>query len=722
MIKKYCSFILLILVFNISFSQTTLSAGDIAITGYNNDGDDQIAFVLLTDITTGTVINFTDRGWLNTNAFRAGNTGREGTLTWTSDTDLPCGTQITIQSADDGTLAIIPNIGTLTETDDFEFRGNGDQIIVYQGLDTNPTFIYALNYNAPGWTATAGSQQESAIPTGLTDGINSIDIGGDDDNGAYNCTITNDPALILAAVSDINNWTTTDGAGDQSLTLAQCNFSCDILNPGDIVITGYNNDGDDQVAFLLLTDISAGTQINFTDRGWLDTNAFRVGDTDREGTLTWTATTAVTCGTQIVIQSDNDSTLTIIPNIGTLTETDDFEFRGNGDQIIVYQGLDSNPSFIYALNYNNPDWTVTAGSQQQSAIPTGLVNGVNSINIGGDDDNGAYNCTITNDPKLILAAVSDINNWTTTDGAGDQSLALAQCNFSCQLCLTTATWDGTSWDNITGPNNSIAAIINGDYDTIVNGGSFSACSLTINSGTLAIKGGNFIEIINNVIVNGGRITTETQGTFVQRGNGSDAGTFTSSGGNSDVIKTTAILANWFDYTYWSSPVENETTDSALFPANPSFRFWFNANNFIDEDGDGIDDDANAWTRETGSFPMTPGQGFAATHNAAIFMPNTAYDFTFNGPYNTGDITYPVVNNTANYQSFHWNLIGNPYPSAIDTNLFFATNSAVIEEVAYLWSHVRLPLGTNPGNEVLNFSQNDYITISTMSVAGNGTDI
>ncbi|MCC1485675.1 hypothetical protein J1C55_13835, partial [Winogradskyella sp. E313] len=28
----------------------------------------------------------------------------------------------------------------------------------------------------------------------------------------------------------------------------------------------------------------------------------------------------------------------------------------------------------------------------------------------------------------------------------------------------------------------------------------------------------------------------------------------------------------------------------------------------------------------------------------------------------------------------------------------------------------------PGNEVLNFSQNDYITISTMSVAGNGTDI
>ena len=79
-----------------------------------------------------------------------------------------------------------------------------------------------------------------------------------------------------------------------------------------------------------------------------------------------------------------------------------------------------------------------------------------------------------------------------------------------------------------------------------------------------------------------------------------------------------------------SPVENETTDNALFQANPNFRFWFNAANFIDSNNDNIDDDANAWTRETGSFTMLPGQGFAATHNAAFFIPNVAYDFTFDG--------------------------------------------------------------------------------------------
>ncbi|MCC1485626.1 beta strand repeat-containing protein, partial [Winogradskyella immobilis] len=335
----------------------------------------------------------------------------------------------------------------------------------------------------------------------------------------------------------------------------------------------------------------------------------------------------------------------------------------------------------------------------------------------------------SNTPDLIINDSVTVINYQFYCEVREDDSSCYSASESIKIGVIEVTWDGTNWNwsdstpQDTLPTSTSNVIIDGTYNTSINGGSFSACSLTVNSGTLTISNGNFVEVINDVIVNGGRITTETHGSFVQLGDNINAGNFILAGGNASVSKFTARLTNWFDYTYWSSPVENETTDSALFPANPSFRFWFNATNFIDEDGDGIDDDdANAWTRETGSFPMAPGQGFAATHNAINFMSDVAYNYIFNGPYNTGDITYPVVNNTANYQSFHWNLIGNPYPSAIDTNLFFATNSAVIEEVAYLWSHVRPPLGTNPGNEVLNFSQNDYITISTMSVAGNGTDI
>ncbi len=284
-------------------------------------------------------------------------------------------------------------------------------------------------------------------------------------------------------------------------------------------------------------------------------------------------------------------------------------------------------------------------------------------------------------------------------------------------CSSTVTWNGTGWSP-SAPNNSTTAVINGNYNTS-SSGSFVACSLEVNA-NLVIGNGDFIEIINDVTVNNGSISTETRGSFVQRGSGALAGSFVLSGtGASEVIKTTADLANWYSYTYWSSPVVGETTDSALSDADVDRRFWFNAGNFLDTNGDGIDDNADAWTRETGSYPMTPGQGFAATHNEIGYLGVRGYDYTFEGSYNTGDITYGVIHDVANPIE-HWNLIGNPYPSAINVDLFFSANTGVVEEALYMWSQVSPLDGSNPGNEVLNFSQNDYITINSVGEAGNGT--
>ncbi len=74
--------ILFIIFFSFSFlySQTTLSAGDIAIVGVNTDNPDEFAFVLLTDVTTGTSIRFTDDGWFSAGGFRSGEGGKNGLL------------------------------------------------------------------------------------------------------------------------------------------------------------------------------------------------------------------------------------------------------------------------------------------------------------------------------------------------------------------------------------------------------------------------------------------------------------------------------------------------------------------------------------------------------------------------------------------------------------------------------------------------------------------
>ena len=51
---------------------TVLSPGDLAIVQYNSGTTDSFTFVFARDIEAGTVVNFTDNGWLAAGGFRAG--------------------------------------------------------------------------------------------------------------------------------------------------------------------------------------------------------------------------------------------------------------------------------------------------------------------------------------------------------------------------------------------------------------------------------------------------------------------------------------------------------------------------------------------------------------------------------------------------------------------------------------------------------------------------
>ncbi|MEZ4793605.1 MAG: T9SS type A sorting domain-containing protein [Gelidibacter sp.] len=133
--------------------------------------------------------------------------------------------------------------------------------------------------------------------------------------------------------------------------------------------------------------------------------------------------------------------------------------------------------------------------------------------------------------------------------------------------------------------------------------------------------------------------------------------------------------------------------------------------------DDIDDDNNDWIEAPANMPMAPGQGFAATVFNSGMFPGTR-QITFDGPYNTGTITTPIFYNGPNGDN-DWNLIGNPYPSAISFNDLYDNNSAFIDGAAYLWSHSIIPpSNTNNGNEAQNF-RDDYAIINRFvgNVAG-----
>ena len=292
-------------------------------------------------------------------------------------------------------------------------------------------------------------------------------------------------------------------------------------------------------------------------------------------------------------------------------------------------------------------------------------------------------------------------------------------NVEGEVSRKETIWNGSIWSNGI-PDIETIAILAGNYATSTDS-DLSAWSLNIDAGqTLTVDNNTFVEVKTDVIVNG-QITVETQGAFVQI---EDSGVFTlNSGGFSTVNKTTSQLANWYDYTYWSSPVANTTVSQAF--ANSNRKYWYNAQNYLDilmetDNGntyvpghDDVDDNGDDWTSLAGTDVLVSGVGYAATQKSSGFVSGNTYDYNFDGPLNTGTITTPIYYNGDNGDS-DWNFIGNPYPCAIDVDAFFAENSSVIAGSIYLWSHASLPDTTNNGNEVYNFNSDDYAIINSGS--------
>ncbi|OEK09404.1 hypothetical protein A8C32_11845 [Flavivirga aquatica] len=705
--KKITCLIYLFLVFNFSYGQTILAAGDIAITGFKSDVSNQFSFVLLTDIVTNTTINFTDNGWLSTNSFRAG----EGTLTWTATSDLTCGTEIII--TDNSPFSV--SHGIVTDSASFVLEIDGDQILAYQGTDAMPTFIYAIDFDGGpnSWASNATSNNTSAEPLGLTNGTNAVSVQ-ERDNGKYQCYISYEVAPILAAISDNSNWLINDDPDNVTLGLL-CNYSCSppiLLSPGDLVVTGYNTDDTevDAFTFVVLTDIAEGTNIGFTDKGWdTTTGAYRFGA--GEGFLNWKVPAGgVPCGSEVIIFAASAGTgiKKYLSNYGTVTEPDEgFGFNASQDQLIAYSGSFGNPTNLYAIHYGGTGWN-DATDVITSAVPVGLTDGTNAIYYG-DFDSGVYDCSSVIGDALIAAEVADATNWSLIKNSGIQTLGT--CNYSC--CPATV-WNGSVWSPIAVPDIDTTLIIDSDYTTGVEG-DLEACSLIINAGNnLTVSNGGSVLIQNDVTV-GGELTVESQGNFIQVGSFSS---FVDNSSGGVTLTKSKSMYRELAYTYWGSPVVGEVIENTFTGVSGGRRFLFNAASFQDNlaetantgvftsGQDDIDDEGDDW--QVASGVMQAGVGYATIARKSGSYPDTQ-DFVFTGAFNTGEVSVPLVNASGGAYN-DWNFIANPYPGAIDVATFFSINSGIVGAL-YFWDQNTNENTSAPGNQSLNFSSDDYAMIN-----------
>lgn len=273
--------------------------------------------------------------------------------------------------------------------------------------------------------------------------------------------------------------------------------------------------------------------------------------------------------------------------------------------------------------------------------------------------------------------------------------------------VDTTTWNGTTWSN-NEPSLTTLTVINGLYKTVTNG-NLNSCRIIITStGNLLVAPNSFVTI-QNEIQNNGTVSIETEGSLVQINNSSV------NTGNITVQKTANNVVSGQDYVYWSAPVNGQNLGS-LFSASP-FRYRWATTATNANGGEGT------WINYSGA--MNIGSGYIVRDVATV---------NFTGVPNNGIITVPIFrgnNYTGNgSQSIprsitddNWNLLGNPYPSAIGVNEFLSANTN-IEGFIKIWTH-----GTSPTSTISPFYQaftsnyfvNDYLTVNATGVTSGPAD-
>ncbi|TDE06674.1 T9SS sorting signal type C domain-containing protein [Flavobacterium hiemivividum] len=240
-------------------------------------------------------------------------------------------------------------------------------------------------------------------------------------------------------------------------------------------------------------------------------------------------------------------------------------------------------------------------------------------------------------------------------------------------------WNGTIWvstgnPTIDNPTIENPIIFTGNYDSIVD---IDGCSCLVNAGVhVKIASGKTLKLQNELVVNG-TLTFEDTANLVQ---------INSSAANSGNItyKRTATGIKVNDYIYWSTPVGGQI----LGDFSPSTKYLWNT-------------DVSNW-RVPVAGDMVLGRGY-------IIRRSIAGDFTgsFTGTPNNGAVSIAIGS------SGTFNLIGNPYPSAIDADKFLNHNSAVLGGTIYFWTHItaitereNLEQGT-AGSGNLAYTSNDY---------------
>ena len=237
--------------------------------------------------------------------------------------------------------------------------------------------------------------------------------------------------------------------------------------------------------------------------------------------------------------------------------------------------------------------------------------------------------------QFIQLTLDEVDNADPT-----MDIALGTQSFGTTT-FTTAWSDGL-------PDKTRDAIVDGAYTN--SNGSLSACNLTINSGASIIMdsdgaGNNFVSVTNDFVNNGVFTLGDTESFTITSATGTNTGVLTK-------IEKSTPLNNFRDLTYWSSPVAT-TIGSAFVGVDASRIFQWRTPS---------SGDTGNWELASGS--MEEGRGYVSEAPISVTS-GLQHQVNFVGVPNNGSVNVTVGADLTNAEGFGgYNIIGNPYPSAI----------------------------------------------------------
>ncbi len=547
-------------------------------------------------------------------------------------------------------------------------------------------------YSGPGVTDDGNGATFTFDPEVAGAGVHTISYTAIDCNGVSGTdTDTITVTEVLPELNPCLNTTLALGADGTAIFDPSTPTSVTIVGGNN----GSNNQGDSVFAILITEDVTISFDWDYTTAdtaAGFDSFGYVIDDL-----ASYTQLTDDTMTTQ---NGSSTVNLTAGQTFGFTVRTNDNTFGASTTNITNVM-----PTFSGALDQSNWEELLfeSDGSAAFGGIPVTFLSSC-----------GTINTSLSQSVFTCLDIGVNTVTVTVTDSNGNSDSCTTQVTVTGSA-LNTTTFAGGSWDN-NPPTGTSMAIINDDYDT-ASLGDINACSCQINaSQTVTVRDGNFMNVAGNITVDG-TLIVENEGSVVQIDE--DAQTFNN--GSISVSKITPTIDDR-NYVAMSSPMTGETRNGvygnsrAVFSIIPSnfvpynidlvmFPEFAGAENFLDDNLDYL-------------LPVTGSTALPAAGIGQLIFPQPepdvgdgSYTLAYTqGTLNSGTITVPInYNGPATINNY--NILGNPYASAIDVTAFINANDAV--SAVYYWDHITNPTSALPGAGTSNFSMNDISVRNAM---------